>query len=184
VDEKYRTSIPRIYAIGDLIAGPMLAHKASAEGIAAVECLAGLPGSVDYDAIPSVIYTSPEVASVGKTEDELKKLGINYRASVYPFAGVARARCLGETDGFVKILSHSRSDRILGIHLIGPRASELIAECVLAMRFHMKTEDLSRSIHAHPTLSEAVHEGAVKSSISKSSTSKSSNLTRYSQSMQ
>lgn len=162
VDEKYRTSIPRILAIGDLIPGPMLAHKASAEGIAAVECLAGLPGSVDYDAVPSVIYTSPEVAGVGKTEDELKSLGVDYRASVFPFAGVARARCLGETDGFAKILAHSRSDRILGAHIIGPRASELIAECVLAMRFHMGTEDLGRTIHAHPTLSEAIHESAMK----------------------
>jgi dihydrolipoamide dehydrogenase len=162
VDEKYRTSIPRIYAIGDLVAGPMLAHKASAEGIAAVECLAGLPGNVDYDAIPSVIYTTPEVAGVGKTEQELKKLGIDYRASVYPFAGVARARCLDQTEGFAKILAHSRSDRILGVHIIGPRASELIAECVLAMRLHMGTQDLCRTIHAHPTLSEAIHESAMK----------------------
>lgn len=165
VDDKYRTSVPRVRAIGDLIAGPMLAHKASAEGIAAVECLAGLPGDVDYDAIPSVVYTSPEVASVGKTEDELKKLGIDYRSSVYPFAGVARARCLGETEGFVKVLAHSRSGRILGVHIIGPRASELIAECVLAMRFHMRTEDLRRTIHAHPTLSEAVHESVMKTSM-------------------
>jgi dihydrolipoamide dehydrogenase len=174
VDEKYRTNVPHILAIGDLIAGPMLAHKASAEGIAAVECLAGLPGSVDYDAVPSVIYTAPEVASVGKTEDELKGLGINYGASVYPFAGVARARCLGETEGFVKILAHSRSGRILGVHIIGPRASELIAEAVLAVRFHMRTEDLRNTIHAHPTFSEAVHESAMKFFVSKSSSSKSS----------
>lgn len=158
VDEKYRTNIPGLYAIGDLIPGPMLAHKASAEGIAAVEGIAGLDSEVDYDAIPSVIYTSPEVASVGKTEEELKKLGINYRAGVYPFIGTGRARCLGETDGFVKILAHAGSDRILGVHIIGPRASELIAECTLAVRLHIRAADLHRTIHAHPTLSEAVAE--------------------------
>ena len=160
VDEKYRTNVPGIYAIGDLIPGPMLAHKASAEGNAAVECMAGLPGEVDYDAIPSIVYTSPEVASVGKTEEELKELGIEYRQGVYPFAGTGRARCLGETDGFVKILAHALSSRILGVHIIGPRASEMIAECVLAVQSHMKAEDLRRTIHAHPTLSEAVHESA------------------------
>ncbi|MHC1728822.1 MAG: dihydrolipoyl dehydrogenase [Syntrophobacteraceae bacterium] len=160
VDEQYRTNLPGFYAIGDLIAGPMLAHKASAEGIAAVECLAGLPGEVDYDAIPSVVYTAPEVAAAGKTEEELKELGISYRTGLYPFAGIGRARCLGETDGFVKILAHSRSDRILGVHIIGPRASELIGECVLAIRFHLRAEDLGRTIHAHPTLSEAIHESA------------------------
>ncbi len=160
VDERYRTSLPGVLAIGDLIAGPMLAHKASAEGIAAVECLAGLSGEVDYDAIPSVVYTSPEVAAVGKTEEELKELGVSYRSGVYPFAGVGRARCLGETDGFVKILTHSRSGRILGVHIIGPRASELIGECVLAVRHHLGAEDLRRTIHAHPTLSEAIYESA------------------------
>ncbi|MEM5787345.1 MAG: dihydrolipoyl dehydrogenase, partial [Syntrophobacteraceae bacterium] len=149
-----------VHAIGDLVPGPMLAHKASAEGIAAVEAMAGIPGEVDYDAIPSVIYTFPEVASVGKTEQELKKAGIDYLSSVYPFAGTGRARCLGETDGFVKILAHSRSERILGVHIIGPRASELITECVLAVGSKMKTGDLRRSIHAHPTLSEAIHECA------------------------
>lgn len=160
VDEQYRTNVPGIYAIGDLVPGPMLAHKASAEGIAAVECMAGLASEVNYDAIPAVVYTSPEVASVGKTEEELKDLGIAYRQGVYPFAGTARARSLGETDGFVKILAHAHSERILGVHIIGPRASELIAECVLAIKSHMKAEDLRRTIHAHPTLSEAVHESA------------------------
>jgi dihydrolipoamide dehydrogenase len=160
VDENYQTSVPGVYAIGDLIPGPMLAHKASAEGIAAVERIAGLAGEVNYDAIPAVVYTSPEVASVGKTEEELKNLGADYRSAVYPFAGTGRAQCLGETDGFVKILAHSRSGRILGVHIIGPRASELIAECVIAIQSHVTSDELSRTIHAHPTLSEAVHESA------------------------
>ncbi|MGA2226484.1 MAG: dihydrolipoyl dehydrogenase [Syntrophobacteraceae bacterium] len=160
VDENYRTSVPGVYAIGDLIPGPMLAHKASAEGIAAVERIAGLAGEINYDAIPAVIYTSPEVASVGKTEEELKNLGADYHSAVYPFSGTGRAQCLGETDGFVKILAHSRSGRILGVHIIGPRASELIAECVIAIQSHTTSDQLSRTIHAHPTLSEAVHESA------------------------
>ncbi len=160
VDENYRTNVPNVYAIGDLIPGPMLAHKASAEGRAAVERIAGLAGEVNYDAIPSVVYTSPEAASVGKTEDELKKLGADYRSAVYPFSGTGRARCLGQTDGFVKILAHRRSGRVLGVHIIGPRASELIAECVVAVELHASVQDLSRIIHAHPTLSEAVHESA------------------------
>jgi len=158
IDDKYRTSLAGIYAVGDLVPGPMLAHKATAEGIAAVEGMAGLSPDVDYDAVPSVIYTSPEVASVGKTEEELRGLKIDYRASVYPFAGTGRARCMGETDGFVKTLAHARSNRLLGVHIIGPRASELIAECVLAIHSHARVEDLKGSIHAHPTLSEAVHE--------------------------
>jgi dihydrolipoamide dehydrogenase len=160
VDEQYRTNLPGIYAIGDLIPGPMLAHKASAEGTAAVECMAGLAGEVNYDAIPAVVYTAPEVASVGKTEEELKELKIEYHQGVYPFSGTGRARCLGETDGFVKILAHARSERILGVHIIGPRASEMIAECVLAVHSHQKAEDLRHAIHAHPTLSEAIHESA------------------------
>ncbi len=160
VDDNYRTSVPGVYAIGDLIPGPMLAHKASAEGIAAVERIAGLAGEVNYDAVPAVVYTSPEVASVGKTEEELKNLGADYRSAVYPFAGTGRAQCLGETDGFVKILAHSRTGRILGVHIIGPRASELIAECVIAIQSHTTSDKLSRTIHAHPTLSEAVHESA------------------------
>ncbi|MGC9965752.1 MAG: dihydrolipoyl dehydrogenase [Syntrophobacteraceae bacterium] len=160
VDENYRTNIPGVYAIGDLIPGPMLAHKASAEGRAAVERLAGLAGEVNYDAIASVIYTSPEAASVGKTEEELKNLGADYRSAVYPFSGTGRARCLGQTDGFVKILAHRRSGRVLGVHIIGPRASELIAECVVAVELHASVKDLSHIIHAHPTLSEAVRESA------------------------
>ncbi len=165
VDQKYRTNIPGLYAIGDLIPGPMLAHKASAEGIAAVEGIAGLDSEVDYDAIPSVIYTSPEVATVGKTEEELKKLVVDYRAGVYPFTGNDRARCLGETAGFAKILAHAGSGRILGVHIIGPRASELIAECTLAVHLHIQAEDLRRTIHAHPSLSEAVADSAAQLAI-------------------
>jgi len=160
VDENYRTSVPGVYAIGDLIAGPMLAHKASAEGIAAVERIAGLASEVDYDSIPSVVYTDPEVASVGKTEQELKTLGVDYRSAVYPFLGTARAQCLGETNGFVKILARSGSGRILGVHIVGPRASELIAECVIAVQSHMSAKELNRTVHAHPTLSEAIRDSA------------------------
>lgn len=160
VDENYRTNVPGVYAIGDLAPGPMLAHKASAEGAAAVERLAGLTSEVDYDSIPAVVYTSPEAASVGKSEQELKELGVGYKSAVYPFAGTGRAQCLGETAGFVKILAHSRSGRLLGVHIIGPRASELIGECVIAVRSHMSAEELSRAVHAHPTLSEAVRESA------------------------
>jgi len=160
VDENYRTNVSGVYAIGDLIPGPMLAHKASAEGIAAVERIYGLASEVDYDSIAAVVYTSPEVASVGKTEEELKTLGVGYRPAVYPFSGTARAQCLGETDGFVKILARSGSGRILGVHIIGPRASELIAECVIAIQSHMSAEELSRTVHAHPTLCEAIRESA------------------------
>ena len=161
VDTSYRTSVPTIYAIGDLIAGPMLAHKASAEGIAAVECIAGLPGEVNYDTIPSVIYTWPEVASVGLTEEQVKERNIPYRTGTFPFAGVGRARCLGETNGFVKLIAHSQSDRVLGVHIIGPRASEMIAECVLAVQFDAKADDIARTVHGHPTFSEAIMEAAM-----------------------
>jgi len=161
VDEQYRTSIPTIYAVGDLIAGPMLAHKASAEGIAAVECIAGLPGEVNYDAIPAVVYTSPEVATVGLTEEQVKERSIQYCIGTYPFSGAGRARCLGETDGFVKIIAHARTDRILGVHIIGPRASDMIAECTLAIEFGGRSEDIARTVHGHPTFSEALHEAAL-----------------------
>ncbi len=160
VDAQYRTSVPGIWAVGDLIAGPMLAHKASAEGIAAVECMAGLPGEVDYDCIPSAIYTSPEVAGVGLTEEQAKERSIPYCVGTYPFSGAGRARCLGRADGFAKVLAHGRSGRILGAHILGPRASDLIAECVLAMQVGGSAEDLAGTIHGHPTLSEAVHEAA------------------------
>jgi len=161
VDENYRTNIPTVYAIGDLIAGPMLAHKASAEGIAAAECIAGQPGEVNYDAIPAVVYTWPEVASVGLTEEQVKELSIPYCIGTYPFSGAGRARCMGEKDGFVKLISHSKTDRILGVHIIGPRAADMIAECVLAMEFGASSEDIARTVHGHPTFAEALQEAAM-----------------------
>jgi len=161
VDNEYRTNIGSIYAIGDLIAGPMLAHKASAEGVAAVECIAGLAGEVNYDAIPSVIYTSPEVASVGLTEEQVKERGIEYCVGSYPFSGAGRARCMGETEGLVKVIAHGRTDRVLGVHIIGARASDMIAECALALEFGASSEDIARTIHAHPTFAEALHEAAL-----------------------
>jgi dihydrolipoamide dehydrogenase len=161
VDERYQTRVPGIYAIGDLIPGPMLAHKASAEGIAAVECMAGLAGEVNYDAIPAVVYTWPEVASVGLTEEQVKERGIPYCVGSYPFSGTGRARCMGETDGFVKLISHTRTDRVLGVHIIGPRAADMIAECVLAVEFGASSEDIARSVHGHPTFSEALQEAAM-----------------------
>ena len=161
VDESYRTSVSSIYAIGDLIAGPMLAHKASAEGIAAVECIAGKPGQVNYDAIPSVIYTWPEVASVGLTEEQVKERKIEYCTGTYPFSGAGRARCMGETEGFVKVIAHKKTDRILGVHIIGPRAADMIAECVLAVEFGASSEDIARTIHGHPTFAEALQEAAM-----------------------
>ncbi len=160
VNEKFQTNIPDIYAIGDMIPGPMLAHTASAEGIAAVECMAGLPGNVNYDAIPSVIYTAPEVASVGLTEEQVKEREIPYCVGTYPFTGTGRARCMGETDGFVKIISQGKSDRILGVHIIGARAADIIAECVLALEFGASSEDIARTVHGHPTFSEALMEAA------------------------
>ncbi len=161
IDAAFRTSVPTIYAIGDLVPGPMLAHKASAEGIAAVEAMAGEPAEVNYDAIPAVIYTAPEVASVGLTEEELKARGIPYCTGSYPFSGAGRARCMGETDGFVKLLAHQRTDRILGVHIIGARAADMIAEGVLAVEFGASAEDLARTIHGHPTFSEALMEAAM-----------------------
>ncbi len=161
VDEAYRTNIPTIYAIGDLIFGPMLAHKASAEGIAAAECIAGLAGEVNYDAIPAVVYTWPEVASVGLTEEQVKERNIPYCIGSYPFSGAGRARCMGEKDGFVKLIAHSKTDRILGVHIIGPRAADMIAECVLAIEFGASSEDIARTVHGHPTFAEALQEAAM-----------------------
>ena len=161
VDETYRTSVEGIYAIGDLIAGPALAHKASAEGIAAVECITGRAGEVNYDTIPSVIYTWPEVASVGLTEEQVKAREIPYCVGSYPFSGAGRARCMGEMDGFVKLIAHGKSDRVLGIHIIGPRAADMIAEGVLAMEFGASSEDIARTVHGHPTFSEALQEAAL-----------------------
>jgi len=161
VDTAYQTNVKGIYAIGDLVPGPMLAHKASAEGLAAVEGLAGRAGEVNYDTIPSVVYTWPEVASVGLTEDEIKERGIPYCVGNYPFAGVGRARCMGETDGFVKLIAHGKTDRLLGVHIIGPRAADMIAECVLAMEFGASSEDIARTVHGHPTFAEALQEAAM-----------------------
>ena len=161
VDETYQTNVSGIYAIGDLVPGPMLAHKASAEGIAAVESIAGQAGEVNYDTIPSVVYTAPEVAAVGMTEEQVKQRQIPYCVGAYPFTGAGRARCMGETDGFVKLIAHSKTDRILGVHIIGPRAADMIAECVLAMEFGASSEDIARTVHGHPTFAEALQEAAM-----------------------
>lgn len=161
VDAQYRTSVPGIYAIGDLVAGPALAHKASAEGIAAVENMAGHAGEVNYDTIPSVIYTWPEVASVGLTSQQVKERDIPHCVGTYPFTGAGRARCMGQTDGFVKLIAHAKTDRILGVHILGPRAADMIAECVLAMEFGAGSEDIARTIHGHPTFAEALQEAAM-----------------------
>jgi dihydrolipoamide dehydrogenase len=161
VDSAYRTNIPSIYAIGDLIPGPMLAHKASAEGIAVAEIIAGRPGEVNYDAIPSIIYTRPEVASVGLTEEQVKERDIPYCSGTYPFTGAGRARCMGETEGFVKVLAHEKTDRILGVHIIGPRAADMIAESVLAVELGGSSEDIARTVHGHPTFAEALQEAAM-----------------------
>jgi dihydrolipoamide dehydrogenase len=160
VDASFRTSVPSIYAIGDIIAGPMLAHKASAEGAAAAECMAGLPGDVNYDTIPSVIYTSPQAAGAGMTQEDAKKRGIPFLTGTYPFSGTGRGRCLGEMDGFVKLIVHKTSDRILGVHIIGPSASEMIAEGVTAMEAGMTATQIAGMVHSHPTFSEAIQEAA------------------------
>jgi dihydrolipoamide dehydrogenase len=160
VNENFQTTIPGIYAIGDMIPGPMLAHTASAEGIAAVEHMAGLPGEVNYDAVPAVIYTAPEVAAVGLTEEQVKERQIPYCVGTYPFTGVGRARCLGESDGLVKVIAHEKTDRVLGVHIIGARAADMIAECVLAVEFGASAEDIARTMHGHPTFSEALMEAA------------------------
>jgi dihydrolipoamide dehydrogenase len=161
VDDGFATNIPGIYAIGDVVRGPMLAHKAEEEGIALAERLAGQRTSVDYDAIPAVIYTWPEVASVGRTEEELKTAGISYRIGKFPFTANPRARTNGYTEGFVKILAESGTDRVLGVHIIGPDAGTLIAEATLAKEFGASAEDIARTCHAHPTLSEAIKEAAL-----------------------
>lgn len=161
IDEHCRTNLPNVYAIGDVVRGPMLAHKGSEEGVAVAERIAGQPGHVDYDLIPSVLYTHPEMAWVGRSESALKAAGADYRVGSFPFAASGRALAVGESQGLVKILADTRSDRILGVHILGPGASELIAEAVVAMSFGASSEDLARTVHAHPTLSEAVHEAAL-----------------------
>eukprot|EP00934_Nitzschia_sp_Nitz4_P004196 Nitzschia sp. Nitz4//scaffold3_size479765//188981//190677//NITZ4_000078-RA/size479765-augustus-gene-1.561-mRNA-1//1//CDS//3329550692//4186//frame0 len=161
VDSHFRTAVPNIYAIGDCIDGPMLAHKAEEEGIAAVETMAGFAGHVNYDAIPGVIYTFPEVASVGKTEEELKAEGVAYNVGNFPMSANSRARANGTADGFVKILADKETDKILGCHLMGPNAGEMIAEAVIAIEYGASSEDLARTCHAHPTLSEALKEACM-----------------------
>jgi dihydrolipoyl dehydrogenase len=161
VDDGFATNIPGVYAIGDAIRGPMLAHKAEEEGIAIAEHLAGQKSHVNYDAIPAIIYTWPEVASVGKTEEELTSAAIPYRTGKFPFTANPRARANGDTEGFVKILAETATDRVLGVHIIGPDAGTLIAEAALAIEFGASAEDIARTCHAHPTLNEAVKEAAL-----------------------
>jgi dihydrolipoyl dehydrogenase len=161
VGQNFTTTAEGIYAIGDVIAGPMLAHKAEEEGIACVEALATGHGHVNYDAIPGVVYTHPEMAAVGKTEEQLRQAGVNYRKGVFPFRGNGRALALGATEGKVKILAHARTDRVLGVHILGARAGELINEAAAAMAFGASSEDLARTCHAHPTLNEAIKEAAL-----------------------
>jgi len=161
VDDHCRTNLANVYAIGDVVRGPMLAHKSSEEGVAVAEMIAGQSGHVNLETVPWVIYTAPEIAWVGKTEQELKSKGTEYRAGQFPFIVNGRARAIGETGGFVKMLADARTDRILGVHMIGPYASELISEAVVAMEFGAAAEDIARIVHAHPTLSEALHEAAL-----------------------
>ena len=161
VDEHCRTNLPNVYAVGDVVRGPMLAHKASEEGVMVAEIIAGQAGHCDLNLVPGIMYTAPEIAWVGKTEQQLKAAGVAYQAGQFPFMANGRARALGETTGFVKILADAKTDRILGVHIIGPMASELIQQAVLALSFSASSEDLARTIHAHPSLSEVVHEAAL-----------------------
>jgi len=160
-DKNFKTNIKNIYAIGDVIEGPMLAHKAEEEGIAVAELLAGQSGHVNYDVIPGVIYTSPEVASVGKTEEQLKELKVKYKVGKFPFLANSRAKAINEPEGFVKILADEKTDKVIGVHIIGPHAGEIIAETAIAMEFGASSEDIARTCHAHPTFSEAVKEAAL-----------------------
>jgi len=161
VDGRYRTSVAGIYAIGDVIAGPMLAHKAEDEGVAVAEILAGQAGHVNYGVIPNVVYTEPEIATVGQSEEELKQAGIAYKAGKFPFTANGRARAMNATDGFVKVLADATTDKVLGVHIVGRGAGELIHEAAVVMEFGGSSEDLARTCHAHPTMSEAVKEAAL-----------------------
>jgi len=161
VNDMSQTNIKGVWAVGDCVRGPMLAHKASEEGIAVAELIAGKAAHIHFDTVPWVIYTDPEIAWVGKTEQQLKEEGVSYRAGSFPFAATGRGLAMGDAAGMVKMLADEDSDEILGVHIIGPGASELIAECVVTMEFHGASEDLARIVHAHPTLSEAVHEAAL-----------------------
>jgi dihydrolipoamide dehydrogenase len=161
IDAHFATNVPGIYAIGDVIAGPMLAHKAEDEGVAVAEIIAGRAGHVNYDVIPNVIYTYPEVASVGQSEEDLKAAGIAYNTGKFPFTANGRAKVNHQTDGFVKILADAKTDRVLGVHIVGPDAGNMIAEAAVAMEFGASSEDIARTCHAHPTLTEAIKEAAM-----------------------
>jgi dihydrolipoamide dehydrogenase len=161
VDEHFHTGVGNVYAIGDAIGGRMLAHKAEEEGVAAVEIAAGQPGHVNYDAVANVVYTWPEIASVGLTEEDAKAAGREYRVGKFPFQANGRARAAAETDGFVKVLADAQTDRLIGVHMLGPRCSDLIAEAAFAMEMHASAEDIARSVHAHPTFPEALKEAAL-----------------------
>jgi dihydrolipoamide dehydrogenase len=161
IDPHYKTNVDGIYAIGDVIAGPMLAHKAEEEGVAVAEILAGKAGHVNYEVIPNVVYTYPEIAAVGKTEEELKTAGVAYEVGKFPFTANPRAKVNLTTEGFVKILADAKTDRVLGVHILGPDAGNMIAEAAIAMEFGASSEDIARTCHAHPTLPEAVKEAAL-----------------------
>ncbi len=160
-DGNFKTSVDGIYAIGDVIEGAMLAHKAEDEGVVLAEMLVGQSGHIDYDAIPGIVYTHPEIASVGKTEEQLKEAGIKYKVGKFPYMANGRARAMNETEGFVKIIAHEKTDRVLGVHIIGAEAGTMIAEAVLAMEAELSSEDIARTCHAHPTLNEIVKEAAL-----------------------
>ncbi|WP_207455226.1 dihydrolipoyl dehydrogenase [Azospirillum sp. SYSU D00513] len=161
IDGHFRTNVPGIYAIGDVVEGPMLAHKAEEEGVALAELLAGQAGHVNHDLVPGVVYTWPEVAAIGKSEEELKAAGIEYKAGKFPFTANGRARAIATTDGFVKILADARTDKVLGVHMVGPNVSEMIAEIGIAMEYSASAEDIARTCHAHPTLAEVTKEAAL-----------------------
>jgi dihydrolipoamide dehydrogenase len=161
IDDHFRTNVAGVYAIGDVVRGPMLAHKAEDEGMAVAEIIAGQHGHVNYDVIPGVVYTMPEIASVGKSEEELKAAGVAYNVGKFPFTANGRARAMRAAEGFVKVLADAQTDRVLGVHIIGPAAGELIAEAAVLMEFGGSSEDLARTCHAHPTLSEAVREAGL-----------------------
>jgi len=161
IDGHFQTNVPGIYAIGDIVAGPMLAHKAEEEGVAVAEILAGQAGHVNYGAIPNVVYTWPELASVGQTEEELKASGVSFKTGSFPFIANGRAKAMDENEGSVKVIADAKTDRVLGVHICGPRASDLIAEAVTVMEYGGSAEDIARTCHAHPTLSEALKEAAL-----------------------
>jgi dihydrolipoamide dehydrogenase len=161
VDPHFATNVAGVYAIGDVIAGPMLAHKAEEEGVAVAEILAGQAGHVNYDVIPNVVYTYPEIASVGKTEEELKAANVSYNVGKFPFTANPRAKVNLTTEGFVKILADAKTDRVLGVHILGPDAGNMIGEAAIAMEFGASSEDIARTCHAHPTLTEAIKEAAL-----------------------